>query len=78
MREQEKTRNLEADCSNIEEQLRREKISPEIALATDKKRLEEQLGILEANFRMWERKIVEAQSAVMQQESTIPMLLSKK
>ena len=56
MREQEKTRNLEADCSNIEEQL----------------------GILEANFRMWERKIVEAQSAVMQQESTIPMLLSKK
>lgn len=27
---------------------------------------------------MWERKIVDVQSAIMQQEETIPLLLSKK
>jgi hypothetical protein len=47
-------------------------------LATEKKRLEEQLGMLEQSYMMWERKIVDVQSAIMQQEETIPLLLSKK
>lgn len=78
LREQDKARTLEVDCSNIEEQLRREKLSPEIALATEKKRLEEQMALLETNYQMWERKIVEVQAAMLQQEETIPMLLNKK
>ena len=47
-------------------------------MATEKKRLEEQLGMLEQSYMMWERKIVDVQSAIMQQEETIPLLLSKK
>jgi|JI6StandDraft_1071083.scaffolds.fasta_scaffold09496_11 hypothetical protein len=34
--------------------------------------------MLEQSYMMWERKIVDVQSAIMQQEETIPLLLSKK
>jgi len=53
LKEQERTRSLEIECSNIEEQLRREKLSPEISLATEKKRLDEQLNMLEESYMMW-------------------------